>query len=72
MGIVSIRLNRKEESILNYLIDHYDKDKSSIIKDIIVEKYEDLQDLKTIKTFEQQEKAGKISFFSADDILNEV
>ena len=71
MGIISIRLNKKEENILNYLIDHYDKDKSSIIKDIIVEKYEDLQDMKAIETFEKEEKAGNISFFSADDILNQ-
>lgn len=70
MGIISIRLNKKEENILNYLISYFDKDKSSIIKNILVEKYEDLQDLKVIEKFEKEEKAGKISFISADDILD--
>ncbi len=72
MGIISIRLNKKEENILNYLIDHYDKDKSSIIKDILIEKYEDLHDMETIEKFEKSEKAGKISFVSPDEIMKNI
>ena len=53
MGVISIRLNGKEENILKFLTKHLEKDKSSVIKDTLLEKYEDLQDLKTIKKFEQ-------------------
>ncbi len=69
MGIISIRLNKKEESILNFLLDHFQKDKSSFIKDILTDKYEDIQDLKVIKKFESEEKRSKVKFHSAEDIL---
>ena len=70
MGVISIRLNKNEENILNYIITQFDKDKSTIIKEALIEKYEDLQDLKVINKFEKEEKLGKISFISSDEILN--
>lgn len=72
MGVISIRLNRKEENILKYLTDYFDKDKSTIIKDTLVEKYEDLQDLKVVNQFEKDEKKGKTYFLSSDDILKDI
>ena len=69
MKIISIRLNNKEESIFNYLLDHFQKDKSAFIKDIITEKYEDIQDLKIVKKFEAMEKKNKVKFHSAEDVL---
>jgi len=70
MGIISIRLNTKEESIFNYLLDHFQKDKSAFIKDILTEKYEDIQDLKIIKKFESLEKKKEIKFHTAEDVLD--
>ena len=72
MGIISIRLNKSEENILNYLTNYFEKDKSSLIKDVLIEKYEDLQDLKTINKFEKDEKEHKTSFMSVEDISNEI
>ena len=72
MGIISIRLNKSEENILNYLTNFFEKDKSSLIKDVLIEKYEDLQDLKTINKFEKDEKEHKTSFMSVEDILNKI
>ena len=72
MGVISIRLNRNEENILKYLTNLFDKDRSSIIKDTLVEKYEDLQDLKTINKFEKDEKSGNPAFISAEDALRDI
>ena len=69
MGVISIRLNGQEENILKFLTKHLEKDKSSVIKETLLEKYEDLQDLKTIKKFENIEKKGKASFKPADELL---
>jgi predicted DNA-binding protein len=72
MGVISIRLNKNEESILKRLTDLFDRDRSSVIKDILLEKYEDMQDLNVIKRFEKEEKNGKTSFVSAENILKEI
>ena len=69
MGVISIRLNGQEENILKFLTKHFKKDKSSVIKETLLEKYEDLQDLKTIKKFENIEKKGKTSFIPANELL---
>lgn len=69
MGVISIRLNGQEENILKFLTKHLEKDKSAVIKETLLEKYEDLQDLKTIKKFENIEKKGKASFIPADELL---
>ena len=69
MGVISIRLNGQEENILKFLTKHLEKDKSAVIKETLLEKYEDLQDLKTIKKFENIEKKGKASFIPADQLL---
>ncbi len=69
MGVISIRLNGQEENILKFLTKHFEKDRSSVIKETLLEKYEDLQDLKTIKKFENIENKGKASFLPADELL---
>ena len=72
MGIISIRLNKSEENILNYLTNAFEKEKSSLIKDLLIEKYEDLQDLKTVNKFEKDEKEHKTYFMPVEDILNDL
>jgi hypothetical protein len=72
MGVISIRFNRSEEHVLAFLTNYFEKDKSSIIKDSLIEKYEDLQDMKAIKAFEKEEKAGNVHFISSDEILSQI
>ena len=72
MGVISIRFSKNEENILKYLTNYFDKDRSSVIKDSLIEKYEDLQDLKVIKKYESIEKKKKMSFLSAGDVLKHV
>jgi predicted DNA-binding protein len=72
MGMISLRLGVKEEKALHFLQDHSSVDRSTIIKEAILEKYEDLQDLEFIEKFEQREKKGKIRFFSAQQILGKL
>ena len=70
MGVISVRLNKDEEKILKKLSDHFHEDKSTLIKKSLFELYENVLDLNEIKKFEAKEKKGKVSFSSAEDILN--
>ncbi len=69
MGIVSVRFNKDEEKILKKLSDHFHEDKSTLIKKSLFELYENVLDLNEIKKFETKEKKGKVSFSSAENIL---
>ncbi|PIX14041.1 MAG: hypothetical protein COZ72_07065 [Elusimicrobia bacterium CG_4_8_14_3_um_filter_50_9] len=69
MGVISVRLNKKEEKMLNFLTDYYGDDRSALIKNSLIEKFEDLKDREFIDEFEKMEERGKVSFFSADEIL---
>ena len=71
MGVISVRFNKDEEKILKELSDHFHKDKSTLIKKSLFELYENVLDLDEIKKFESKEKRGKVSFSSAEDILND-
>ena len=71
MGVISVRFNQDEEKILKKLSDHFHEDKSTLIKKSLIDLYENVVDLNTIKKYEAQEKRGKTSFSSAADILAE-
>lgn len=44
-------------------------DKSALVKKSLFELYENVVDLNEIKKFEARERKGKVSFFTAEDIL---
>jgi len=69
MGVISIRFNSDEEKILKKLSDYFHEDKSALIKKSLVELYENVVDLNTIKKYEEKEKKKKVSFSRAEDIL---
>ena len=71
MGVISIRFNNDEEKILKKLSDYYHEDKSALIKKSLLELYENVLDLHTIKKYEGKEKKKKVSFTTAEDILKE-
>jgi predicted DNA-binding protein len=70
MGVISVRLNKEEERILKELSDNLGVDKSTLIKKSIFELYENLVDMEIIEKFEDKERKGKVSFITAEDILN--
>ncbi|MEW6571424.1 MAG: DUF6290 family protein [Nitrospirota bacterium] len=69
MGIISVRLNKDEEKILKKLAEYFHEDKSALVKKSLLELYENVVDLDEIKKFEAKERKGKVSFFTAEDIL---
>jgi len=71
MGVVSVRFNKDEEKILKKLADYFQADKSTLIKKSLFELYENMIDLKTVKSFEAKEKKGKVSFVTADNIVDD-
>jgi len=62
MGIASVRFNKKEEQIIEHLKKYYHCDTSSLIKQSLWEKYEDIKDIEAIKEFEKMELKGKVKF----------
>ena len=69
MGVISIRFNNDEEKILKKLSDYFHEDKSTLVKKSLLELYENVLDLNTIKKYEEKEKKKKASFSIAGDIL---
>ena len=69
MGVISVRLNKEEERMLNNLSRYFHADKSTMIKRSLFELYENMLDIETIESFEKKEKKGKVSFTTAEDIL---
>jgi predicted transcriptional regulator len=72
MAVISLRLNQKEEKMVNYLSDHYQQDKSSLIKYSLKELYEDIIDKKTIGEYESLEETGKIKFIDSEEIIKKI
>jgi len=69
MAVISLRLNRNEESMINFLSNYYEQDKSSLIKYSLKELYEDIIDKQTIIEYEKREKNGKTKFVDSNDII---
>ena len=67
MAVMSVRMNREEEKMINYLSEYFEEEKSSIIKRSLIEMYENIVDRKVIDTFEKE----KHTFVNAEDILKE-
>ena len=67
MVVMSVRMNREEEKMINYLSEYFEEEKSSIIKRSLIEMYENIVDRKVIDTFEKE----KHTFVNAEDILRE-
>ena len=69
MGAISVRLNKEEERMLKNLSKYFHVDKSTMIKRSLFDLYENILDIETIESFERKEKKGKVSFTTAEDIL---
>ena len=68
MGVTSIRLNEKEEKLLNFLKEYYECDTSVLLKKSLWEMYEDIKDKEIIEDFEAREQGKETSFSSSKDI----
>lgn len=69
MAVTSVRFNKKEEKVLDYLKDHFHCDTSSLLKKSLWELYEELKDKEIIEEFEKNEEKGNIKFSTIDNIL---
>jgi hypothetical protein len=61
MSVKTVRFNKDEESMLKAILQYYRTDFSGCIKELIVEKLEDLRDIGLIKRI----KEGKLSDYSS-------
>jgi predicted lipid-binding transport protein (Tim44 family) len=69
MAVISLRLNRNEEKMVNLLSNFYEEDKSTLIKRSLNEMYEDLIDRKAIEEYETREKGNDVTFVTAEEII---
>ncbi len=70
MGVTSIRLNTKEEKLLNFLKEYYQCDTSALLKKSLIELYEDIKDKEAIEEFEKKETLGNAKFSSFEEIIS--
>ncbi len=69
MGVTSIRLNAKDEKILNFLRTYLHCDISTLLKKSLWALYEDIKDKEVIKDFEKKETENKTKFVEIEDLL---
>ncbi|MCX7727007.1 MAG: DUF6290 family protein [Chitinispirillaceae bacterium] len=69
MGVTSIRLNEREEKLLNFLKEYYGCESSTILKRALFEMYEDIKDKEIVEEYEKEEKQKKIKFKKIEEIL---
>ena len=72
MAVISLRLNQKEENMIDFLSNYYDQDKSSLIKYSLKELYEDIIDKEVISDFEAREKKGEVKFIDSEEIIKKM
>ena len=69
MAVISLRLNKNEESMVNFLSDYYERDRSSLIKYSFKELYEDIIDRQIITEYELKEKKEEATFVDSNEII---
>jgi hypothetical protein len=69
MAVISLRLNRQETEMVDFLSGYYEQDKSSLIKRSLKELYEDIVDREIIDNYEKREQENAVSFVSAGDVI---
>ena len=70
MSVVSVRLNKDEEQILDYLTEYFHEEKSTLFKKSLYEMYEDIQDIKFIENYIEESNIKKRVFISGDDLFS--
>lgn len=70
MAVVSVRLNEKEEEVLNYLTEYFHEEKSSLLKKSMFDLYEDIQDIKFVDNYIEKKGLNMKNFVSGDDLLD--
>jgi len=69
MAVVSLRLNKEEENMVNFLSNYYEQDRSSLIKYSLNELYEDIIDRQAINNYETKEKKGEVKFVDSNEVI---
>ncbi|MCK5521068.1 MAG: hypothetical protein KAI81_08140, partial [Candidatus Marinimicrobia bacterium] len=69
MAVISVRLNKEEEKVLNYLSKYFNKDKSTLFKKSLMELYEDIQDIKFVNSYIKSENKKEKNYITADELF---
>ena len=69
MSVKTVRFNKGEESKLKALLRFYKSDFSHCIKELIVEKLEDLQDIGFIARLREGKRAGYMTAHNIDALF---
>jgi len=72
MAVISLRLNKNEEDMVNFLSDYFEQDRSSLIKHSLRELYEDIIDRQIISEYENKEEKRKTNFIDSNEILKKI
>jgi predicted transcriptional regulator len=72
MAVISVRLNKDEEGIIEYLSKIYNEDKSTLIKHSLREMYEDNLDIETIRNYESSNKEENGTFINGEEVIKSI
>ena len=67
-GTITIRINDKEDAILNDVAVVYGTSKSSLLKQLAFEKLEDEYDIQLVADYEKQKKNGKVKTMPIEEL----
>ena len=69
MGVISIRLNKEEEKILDYLTGYFHEDRSTLVKKSLFELYEDIQDIRFIENYIEEAEKKEKEYLTGEELL---
>lgn len=69
MGVTSVRLNKKEERVLEFLKEYFGCDASTLLKKSLWDLYEEVKDREIVEDFEKRERDSKTGFLKFEDIV---
>lgn len=69
---LSIRMPQQEEELFREFIKEYNYNISEYVRGLIKEAMDDALDLQAIKEFEEEEKAGKIKYITAEEMFRRI
>lgn len=72
MSMISIRATKEEKELIKIYADFYGVSVSDFVKTSVIERLEDMFDLRSIEEYEKNRKDGSVETYSINDVKNQL
>ena len=72
MSMISIRATKEEKELIKIYADFYGVSVSDFVKTSVIERLEDMFDLRSIEEYEENRKDGSVETYSINDVKNQL